>query len=61
MDKNSGVSWCAKCYAGKADEAIDLYEHALQIIEESNHMPPDDSIMDKMRVDLAELLHAVGR
>lgn len=43
------------------DEAIHLYKSALQILKESNYMSLDDSIMEKMRVDLAELLHAAGR
>ena len=46
---------------GEADEAITLYRRALQIIEDSNYMALDDSEMEKMRIDLAELLHAVGR
>lgn len=47
--------------AGKSDEAINLYRRALQVMADSNYMSLDDSIMEKMRVDLAELLHAVGR
>ncbi|KAL1344259.1 hypothetical protein AAHE18_08G033900 [Arachis hypogaea] len=50
-----------KCAQGKSDEAINLYEHALHVMKDSNYLSPDDSIMEKMRVDLAELLHAVGR
>ncbi|XP_022995906.1 nephrocystin-3 isoform X2 [Cucurbita maxima] len=51
----------AKCARGEADEAITLYRRALQIIKDSNYMALDDSEMEKMRIDLAELLHAVGR
>ncbi|OMO93594.1 hypothetical protein COLO4_16792 [Corchorus olitorius] len=51
----------AKCAEGNANEAIDLYKKALQIIKGSSYMPIDDSIMENMRIDLAELLHAVGR
>ncbi|XP_034202268.1 nephrocystin-3 isoform X4 [Prunus dulcis] len=46
---------------GDANEAISLYRKALQVITTSNYMALDDSIMEKMRIDLAELLHAVGR
>ncbi|PRQ60462.1 putative tetratricopeptide-like helical domain-containing protein [Rosa chinensis] len=51
----------AKCAMGKANEAIDLYKKALKVIKDSNYMASDDSIVEKMRIDLAELLHAVGR
>ncbi|OMO87928.1 hypothetical protein CCACVL1_08658 [Corchorus capsularis] len=51
----------AKCAEGNANEAIDLYKKALQIIKGSSYMPIDDRIMENMRIDLAELLHAVGR
>ncbi|XP_027338711.1 nephrocystin-3 isoform X2 [Abrus precatorius] len=50
-----------KCAQGKSDEAIHLFKHALQVMKDSNYLPPDDSILEKMRVDLADLLHAVGR
>lgn len=50
-----------KCAQGKSDEAIQLFKRALQVMKNSNYLPPDDSIMEKMRVDLAELLHAVGK
>lgn len=46
---------------GEADEAITLYRRALQIIKDSNYMALDDSVIEKMRIDLAELLHVVGR
>ncbi|PPR98098.1 hypothetical protein GOBAR_AA22561 [Gossypium barbadense] len=46
---------------GNANEAIDLYKKALQIIKDSSYMLLDDSMMENMRIDLAELLHAVGR
>ncbi|KAK9914522.1 hypothetical protein M0R45_038296 [Rubus argutus] len=50
-----------KCAMGKANEAIDLYKKALEVIKDSNYMALDDSAVEKMRIDLAELLHAVGR
>ncbi|KAA3454876.1 nephrocystin-3 isoform X2 [Gossypium australe] len=48
-------------FTGNANEAIDLYKKALQIIKDSSYMPLDDSMMENMRIDLAELLHVVGR
>uniref|UniRef100_A0A2N9IVN1 MalT-like TPR region domain-containing protein n=1 Tax=Fagus sylvatica TaxID=28930 RepID=A0A2N9IVN1_FAGSY len=46
---------------GHPDEAIQLYKNALQVIKKSNYLALDDSRMEKMRIDLAELLHVVGR
>ncbi|XVE64421.1 hypothetical protein DITRI_Ditri07aG0099300 [Diplodiscus trichospermus] len=51
----------AKCAKGNANEAIDLYKKALQVIKDSSYMPLDDSMIENMRIDLAELLHVVGR
>jgi len=48
-------------FAGKSDEAIQLFKRAIQVMKDSNYLSPDDSILEKMRVDLAELLHAAGR
>lgn len=50
-----------KCAKGDVNEAINLYKSALQIIKDSNSMALDDSMMEKMRIDLAELLHVTGR
>ncbi|KAJ0101006.1 hypothetical protein Patl1_05195 [Pistacia atlantica] len=64
-DGRVGMAMCslahAKCAKGNTDEAIDLYKKGLQVIKDSKYMALDDSIMEKMRIDLAELLHAVGR
>ncbi|KAK8599898.1 hypothetical protein V6N12_049766 [Hibiscus sabdariffa] len=64
-DGRVGLAMCslahAKCAKGNADEAIDLYKKALQIIKDSSYMPLDNSMMENMRIDLAELLHVVGR
>ncbi|KAF5956034.1 hypothetical protein HYC85_008890 [Camellia sinensis] len=46
---------------GAADEAIQLYRNALQVLKDSKCMPLDNNVMEKMRIDLAELLHLVGR
>ncbi|CAI0452487.1 unnamed protein product [Linum tenue] len=51
----------AKCASGKAEEAIDLYKNALQIMKNGSYTKFDDGVMEKMRIDLAELLHVVGR
>ncbi|KAK4734724.1 hypothetical protein R3W88_008985 [Solanum pinnatisectum] len=50
-----------KCAKGDVNEAIDLYKEALRRLKVSDYIAIDDHIMEKMRVDLAELLHAVGR
>ncbi|CAM9003626.1 unnamed protein product [Rhodiola kirilowii] len=50
-----------KCAKGNVDEAIFLYKKAIHVIKESNYMNLDDDRMEKMRVELAELLHTVGR
>lgn len=46
---------------GDADEAVGLYKKALRIIKDSNYMAVDNAILENMRIDLAELLHYVGR
>ncbi|KZV46055.1 nephrocystin-3 [Dorcoceras hygrometricum] len=45
----------------EVNDAIDLYKTAINILNESKYMALDDKGMEKMRIDLAELLHAVGR
>lgn len=64
-DGRVGMAMCslanAKCTKGDADEAVDLYKKALQIIKESNYMDIDNTVLENMRIDLAELLHFVGR
>ncbi|KAG2310449.1 hypothetical protein Bca52824_022006 [Brassica carinata] len=64
-DGRVGMAMCslanAKCTKGDADEAVDLYKNALRIIKESNYMAIDNTILENMRIDLAELLHFVGR
>ncbi|KAA8533580.1 hypothetical protein F0562_030986 [Nyssa sinensis] len=60
-----GLAMCSlanvKCAKGNVDEAIHLYRHALKLFEDSKSMALDDDIMEKTRIDLAELLHEVGR
>ncbi|OAY46591.1 hypothetical protein MANES_06G011400v8 [Manihot esculenta] len=64
-DGRVGMALCslahAKCSTGNVEEAIDLYKKDLQLIKDTNYIALDDSIMEKMRIDLAELLHVVGR
>ncbi|XP_051126446.1 uncharacterized protein LOC127248238 isoform X2 [Andrographis paniculata] len=50
-----------KCAKGDVNEAIDLYKSALQILKDSKGVAFDDKDMEKMRIDLAELLHVAGR
>ncbi|XP_031394080.1 nephrocystin-3 isoform X1 [Punica granatum] len=52
---------CAKVFTGDVEEAIYAYRKALQIMKDSNYVALDDSVMERMRIDLAELLHVVGR
>ncbi|KAK8916398.1 hypothetical protein KSP39_PZI022960 [Platanthera zijinensis] len=51
----------AKCAKGEINEAINLYKTGLWVINESKYLNSDDDRLEKMRVDLAELLHATGR
>lgn len=64
-DGRVGMALCSlahvKCAQGNSDEAIHLYRRALELIKESGYIALDDNVMEKMRVDLAELLHIVGR
>lgn len=43
------------------NEAIDLYKNAMEILRNSTNVAFDDQVMEKMRIDLAELLHVAGR
>lgn len=64
-DGRVGMAMCtlgrALCAKGSAEEAISRYEKGLKIIESSKYMSPDDEVLEKLRVDLAELLHGTGR
>ncbi|XP_051138013.1 uncharacterized protein LOC127256193 [Andrographis paniculata] len=64
-DGRVGTAMCSlanvKCAKGDVNEAIDLYKSALQILKDSKSVPLDDKDMEKMRIDLAELLHVAGR
>ncbi|KAK6135326.1 hypothetical protein DH2020_030914 [Rehmannia glutinosa] len=64
-DERVGMAMCSlakvKCAKGNVNEAIDLYKSAIQILRDSKDVALDDEVMEKMRIDLAELLHAVGR
>lgn len=64
-DERVGMAMCslanAKCAKGDAEGAIDLYWSGLRVMEQSENMNLDDSVLEKTRVDLSELLHVVGR
>lgn len=64
-DERVAMAMCslanAKCAKGDAEEAIKLYRNALQVLEHSEGMNLDDGILEKTRIELAELLHVVGR
>ncbi|XP_073032745.1 uncharacterized protein [Primulina eburnea] len=64
-DGRVGMAMCSlaqvKCAKGEVNDAIDLYKTAINILNESQYMALDDKALEKMRIDLAELLHAVGR
>ncbi|KAI4330968.1 hypothetical protein MLD38_029204 [Melastoma candidum] len=51
----------AKCAKGDINEAIQLYEDAIQVLKDSKFVALDDGLMEKLRTDLAELLHVAGR
>ncbi|KAG9447847.1 hypothetical protein H6P81_013975 [Aristolochia fimbriata] len=64
-DGRVGTAMCSLahvfCAKGAVEEAISLYRKGLQIIKDSKYMAIDDVVLDKMRIDLAELLHVAGR
>ncbi|PWA51438.1 tetratricopeptide repeat (TPR)-like superfamily protein [Artemisia annua] len=64
-DERVGMAMCslanAKCAKGDAEAAIKLYRNALHVLENLESMNLDDGILEKTRIDLAELLHVVGR
>ncbi|KAM7493168.1 hypothetical protein LguiB_027777 [Lonicera macranthoides] len=49
-----------KCAKGEMEEAVQLCRNAIQVLKGSCTRL-DDNKLEKMRIDLAELLHAVGR
>ncbi|KAK1301782.1 hypothetical protein QJS10_CPB12g00815 [Acorus calamus] len=64
-DGRVGMAMCslahALCAKGDIEEAIHLYRKGLQIITDSEYKALDDGLLEKMKVDLAELLHVAGR
>ncbi|MQL94553.1 hypothetical protein Taro_027216 [Colocasia esculenta] len=64
-DGRVGISMCylahANCAEGNIDEAIHLYKKGLQIIKDSGYMALHDDVVEKMKIDLSELLHVAGR
>ncbi|KAF3332613.1 Nephrocystin-3 [Carex littledalei] len=46
---------------GDVDGAISMYKQGLQVIKDANDIPLHDDNLEKLRLDLAELLHITGR
>ncbi|CAN6444491.1 unnamed protein product [Victoria cruziana] len=63
-DGRTGMALCslahAMCGKGDVKEAIRLYKKGLRIIKETEFLSTDDSMLERMMVDLAELLHVAG-
>ncbi|XP_008783154.3 uncharacterized protein LOC103702485 isoform X2 [Phoenix dactylifera] len=64
-DGRTGMAMCslahALCAKGSVQEAIHMYKRGLQVVRDSKLMNLDDDVLEKMRIDLAELLHVTGR
>ncbi|XP_073110514.1 uncharacterized protein [Elaeis guineensis] len=64
-DGRSGMAMCslahALCANGSVQEAIHTYKRGLQVVRDSEFMNLDDDVLEKMMIDLAELLHVTGR
>ncbi|URD90726.1 TPR [Musa troglodytarum] len=60
-----GIAMCslahALCAKGNIHEAISMYKSGLQVIKDTKYMAVNDDLLEKMRTDLAELLHVAGR
>ncbi|XP_031499556.1 uncharacterized protein LOC116263877 isoform X2 [Nymphaea colorata] len=63
-DGRTGMALCslahAMCGKGDVKEAIRLYKKGLRIIKETEFLSVDDSVLEQMMIDLAELLHVAG-
>lgn len=46
---------------GNVDDAILLYQNALLLLKDSKNVSSNNGIIEKVMIDLAELLHSVGR
>ncbi|KAF9600802.1 hypothetical protein IFM89_012541 [Coptis chinensis] len=51
----------AKCAKGSLDEAVAVYRKGLQVIKDSKYIAMDDEVMEKIRIELADLYHIAGR
>uniref|UniRef100_A0A1D1XP72 Nephrocystin-3 n=2 Tax=Anthurium amnicola TaxID=1678845 RepID=A0A1D1XP72_9ARAE len=64
-DGKVGMAMCclahANCAEGNIGEAVRLYKNGLQIVKDSNCMDLQHDVLEKMKIDLAELLHVAGR
>ncbi|KAF9601899.1 hypothetical protein IFM89_023963, partial [Coptis chinensis] len=45
---------------GSLDEAVELYRKGLQVIKDSKYIAMDDEVMEKIRIELADLYHIAG-
>lgn len=48
-------------FTGSVQEAIHIHRRGLQVVRDSEFMNLDDDVLEKMMIDLAELLHVTGR
>ncbi|KAL1824023.1 hypothetical protein ACET3Z_010801 [Daucus carota] len=64
-DERVGMTMCSlanvKCAEGNVDDAILLYQNALLLLKDSKNVSSNNGIIEKVMIDLAELLHSVGR
>ncbi|XP_078429120.1 tetratricopeptide repeat (TPR)-like superfamily protein isoform X2 [Wolffia australiana] len=64
-DGRVGMAMCslahANCAEGNIEEAVRLYKKGLEVISDSKFMSIDDDVLEKMKIDLADLLHTAGR
>ncbi|XP_020251830.1 nephrocystin-3 isoform X1 [Asparagus officinalis] len=64
-DGRVGMAMCslahALCAKGSVEEAISMYRGGILVIKDSEYVNIDDDILEKIKIDLAELLHVTGR
>ncbi|KAF9602500.1 hypothetical protein IFM89_028514 [Coptis chinensis] len=49
-----------RAIVGSLDEAVELYRKGLQVIKDSKYIAMDDEVMEKIRIELADLYHIAG-
>ncbi|KAF9602308.1 hypothetical protein IFM89_026425, partial [Coptis chinensis] len=64
-DGRVGIAMCslanAKCAKGSLDEAVELHRKGLQVIKDSKYIAMDDEVVEKIRIELADLYYIAGR